>query len=59
MVLLAKEHHFCEDQLTHLAGALKQSWLEAGDILGKPGQCGQPGCEGCRENCAPHQPGLS
>lgn len=51
-VLLAKEHHFAEDQVTHWAGALKQSWLEVGDVLREAGQCGHKAVRGA-EPCAP------
>lgn len=42
-----------------MAGALKQSGLEAGDVLGEPGQRGQPSCEGRTRNYASRQPGPS
>lgn len=57
-VLLAKEHHFTEDQVAHWAGALKQSWLEIGDVLQEAGQCGHRVVRGA-EPCAAQQPGLS
>lgn len=57
-VLLAKEHHFTEDQVAHWAGALKQSWLEIGDVLREAGQCGHKAVRGA-EPCATQQPGPS